>query len=72
MIDHVARKATLSQRSPAFEVAKAALIALGDQDRAYVRAWTLMYIRRDGSLFRPSQAPAKTSRPPNLRPVLNR
>ena len=49
----------IQERTPAFEISKAVILALTNADRVVLKAWMGKYIAADGSVLRPSpSAPA--------------
>ena len=53
----------IRQRSPAFEITKAAVLALSDGERILLMAWMTKYVANDGAVLRPSpSAPANLNR----------
>ena len=55
----------IHQRSPAFEITKAAVLALSDGERILLGAWMAKYIAVDGSVLRPSLSPTSPTNTPN-------
>jgi hypothetical protein len=48
----------IHQRTPAFELTKAAVLALSDGERVFLKAWIAKYIAANGAVLRPNQPSA--------------